>query len=209
MRKIGEPDLHNHIHRFLFGQLYPHLPFPSLHQDISTCPPFDGHVSVFHSAVTMYHAPSDLSGIGRMHRQCIHSVPHWRNGPPRRDHIFLEMDAKLPGMRGLQVAQGMLFFSITFWGVDYPCVLVEWFTVIVDKPGQDTGMWIVEQEVGKDNCQSISVIHLDCIVRGAHLVGVSGSEFLPCQLLHTDSLNTFLTFCVNKFADHHSNEIVF
>ena len=119
------------------------------------------------------------------------------------------MDAELPGMRGLQVAQVLLFFSITFHGVDYPCVLVDWFTIIEDEPCQDTGMWIVEREVGEDNRQSTSVVHLDCIVRGAHLVGVSGSEFLPRRLLHTDSLNAFLAFYVNKFADHHSNEIVF
>ncbi|KAF8226698.1 hypothetical protein L208DRAFT_1300526, partial [Tricholoma matsutake] len=81
-QKIGEPDLHNHICHFLFGQLYPNLPFPLLHQDISTCPPFNGRVSVFHSAVAMYYAPSDLSGIGGMHCQHIHSVPHWQNGPP-------------------------------------------------------------------------------------------------------------------------------
>jgi len=57
----------------------------------------------------------------------------------------------------------------------------------------------------------LEVIHLDTILRGAHLVGVSGSDFLPLDraLTFSKSLDAFSTFYVNKFVDHHAHEIAF
>jgi hypothetical protein len=54
-----------------------------------------------------------------------------------------------------------------------------------------------------------SIIHVDTILRAAHLIGVAGSDFLPRTLLFSDSLSAFCLFDVNKYADHHAHEIAF
>ena len=57
--------------------------------------------------------------------------------------------------------------------------------------------------------QVVSVIHLNCILRAAHLIGHAGSQSVPLRLKHTDSLDAFTAFYVNKYADHHAHEIAF
>ena len=53
----------------------------------------------------------------------------------------------------------------------------------------------------------MSVIHLDTILRGAHLMGIAGSHPIPHQLKYTDSLDAFKSFYVNKYIDYHAHEI--
>ncbi|KAH9028914.1 hypothetical protein EDB85DRAFT_1867581, partial [Lactarius pseudohatsudake] len=55
------------------------------------------------------------------------------------------------------------------------------------------------------------VIHLDSILRGAHLIGVAGPHFLPSspKVDYLTSLDSFKCFFVNKYADHHAHEIAF
>ncbi|EIM91981.1 uncharacterized protein STEHIDRAFT_46596, partial [Stereum hirsutum FP-91666 SS1] len=54
------------------------------------------------------------------------------------------------------------------------------------------------------------VIHLDALIRAAHLIPVYGNDFrVPTKWKHTDSLDAFSMFYVNKFVDHHAHEIVF
>jgi hypothetical protein len=57
----------------------------------------------------------------------------------------------------------------------------------------------------------LEVIHLDSILCGAHLIGVSGSQFLPSDplFIFSISLDAFKTFYVNKYVDHHAHEIAF
>jgi hypothetical protein len=67
-------------------------------------------------------------------------------------------------------------------------------------------MWIVQP----DNDESpLSIIHLDTVVRAAHLLPVFGKERVSRSLSFTDTLDTFTSFYVNKFADHHAFEIAF
>jgi hypothetical protein len=40
-------------------------------------PEFHGRVAVYNSAVVKFYAPSDLSGVGGMRRECIRAVPSW------------------------------------------------------------------------------------------------------------------------------------
>ena len=47
------------------------------------------------------------------------------------------------------------------------------------------------------------------ILRGAHLIPVYGSSFIPLQFCHYWSLDAFTAFFVNKYADHHANEVAF
>lgn len=163
---------------------------------------------MFNSAVSIYYAPSDLSGIGGMRREWIRAVPSWRRGAARNDCIFVQKDENDPGFRGLHAAQVLIFFSFGHDGIDYPCALVRWFIPIGDEPCPDTGMWMVEPEFidGEPVC---SVIHLDCIYRGAHLIPVYGKYFIPRDLKFSDSLHAFRSYYVNKYADHHAHEIAF
>jgi hypothetical protein len=66
-------------------------------------------------------------------------------------------------------------------------------------------MWIVTP----DSADATQVIHLDSILRDAHLIGVAGSGRLPKDFTFHDSLDAFKAFYVSKFADHHSHEILF
>ncbi|KAF8805514.1 hypothetical protein BYT27DRAFT_7104339, partial [Phlegmacium glaucopus] len=54
-----------------------------------------------------------------------------------------------------------------------------------------------------------SVVHIDSILRAAHLIGVYSSEFIPQTLTHSQSLHAFKLFYVNKYIDHHAHEIAF
>ena len=62
------PDLQIHIRRFLYDQLNPDSEVFGMDVDLNLCPEISStlHVQVYHLASTIYHAPSDLSGIGGM-----------------------------------------------------------------------------------------------------------------------------------------------
>ena len=118
-------------------------------------------------------------------------------------------DPKLDGMRGLHVAQVLLFLSFNSCHTPYPCALVQWFVTVGDAPCSDTGMWIVKPELEDDGTQVTSIIHVDSIIQGAHLIGVYGDKFFPCDFSHFDSLSAFQAYYVNKFIDYHAYEIAF
>jgi len=46
-------------------------------------------ISVHHSAIASFYAPSDPSGIRGMCREWIRSTPSWRGTGPRRDCAFV------------------------------------------------------------------------------------------------------------------------
>jgi hypothetical protein len=205
---IDRPDFLTLIRRFLFAQLNRDgLSVPEV--AISACPSFHGLISVYHSAIATYYAPSDPSGMGGMRRERIHSRPSWRNGPARRDCIFVNTNPELDGMRGLDIARVMLFFAFSHQDQHYPCALVHWFSRIGNEADEDTGMWRVRPDYGADGKPLLSVLHLDCVLRAAHLIGVYGTAFIPKTLTFDQSLNVFQTYYVNKFIDHHAFQIAF
>ncbi|KAJ6604889.1 hypothetical protein B0H10DRAFT_1821493 [Mycena sp. CBHHK59/15] len=56
----------------------------------------------------------------------------------------------------------------------------------------------------------LAAVYIDCLLQGAHLIGVTGKEFVPIHDVDFyDSLDTFEAFYVNKYADHHAHEITF
>ncbi|KAF8233892.1 hypothetical protein L208DRAFT_1006870, partial [Tricholoma matsutake] len=55
------------------------------------------------SAIATFHAPSDISGIGGMHHEHIHTVKSWQKGPGRYDTIFVNTNPSMDGMQGLEV----------------------------------------------------------------------------------------------------------
>ncbi|KAK0447486.1 uncharacterized protein EV420DRAFT_1622436 [Desarmillaria tabescens] len=144
-----------------------------------------------------------------MHHECIHSTHSWQNSSAHYDCMFAEADKDLLSFQSLHIACVLLFFSIQHEDIPYPCALVTWFSEVDDQPCEETGMWIVKPDMDPQGRQLMLVIHLDSILHGAHLIGVSGTTLLPVELKHTDSLNAFQYFYVNKYADHHSHEIAF
>jgi hypothetical protein len=169
---------------------------------------------VYTSAISTFRAPSDLSGIGGMRRERIRATPTWKKGSAasapasaRYDCVFVNTDPAANGFLGLDVARVRLFFSFEFCHVTYPCALIQWMSRLGSEPDEDTGMWMVEPDFNASGSPIMAVIHLDCILRAAHLIGVCNSDFVPKDLTCDQSLDAFLAFYVNRFVDHHAFEI--
>ncbi len=206
-KHIGVRSLKHLVSRFLYDQTHPN---PLL--DESPTPPLPtlhGPIRVFHSAAATFFAPSDISGVGGMRREHIRATPRWRKGLPRYDCVFAEKDSSLDGFRGLHAARVLLLFSFTCGGVSYPCALVRWFSPIADEPDDLTGMWVVEPDFNGDGSPSFGIMHLDAVLRAAHLLPVFGDAFLPANFHFSQSLDSYKSFYVNKFVDHHAHEIAF
>ncbi|KAJ7206355.1 hypothetical protein GGX14DRAFT_367465 [Mycena pura] len=211
---IQQPRLHELIRRFLFMQLNPAVSeSASSCVHLSECPEFSERVFIYNSARAVFYAPSDVCGIGGMHHERIRAVKSWYRGPPRYDCALIEHDPDGVGFRGLTAARVRLLFRFNFRGIDYPCALIHWFSTHGDEPCPDTGMWIVKPDWvrGSGRAQpELEVVHLDSILRAAHLIGVAGKDYIPPDNFDcSDSLDAFDAFYVNKYADHHSHEIVF
>ncbi|KAJ7137438.1 hypothetical protein C8R43DRAFT_1097904 [Mycena crocata] len=205
------PQLVPLIRRFLYAQRNPErdqdIPLGLIPLD--DCPDAPAGVKVFPSAVAKFYAPSDQSGMHGMLRERIRAVRSWRGGAARYDCIFVEEDAELPGFRGLLAARVLLFMSFKHLGITYPCALVTWFSTIGEEPCPDVGMWMVEPDVDHRGRRVMDIIHIDSILRAAHLIGIYGDEFLPKHFKYSDTLDMFNKFYINKYADHHANEIAY
>ncbi|KAJ7587686.1 hypothetical protein C8J56DRAFT_715566, partial [Mycena floridula] len=59
---------------------------------------FAGRIKVFHSATARFYAPSDLCGIGGMHRERIRANANCYGGP-RFDTAFVVIDESQPGLQ--------------------------------------------------------------------------------------------------------------
>jgi hypothetical protein len=199
---IGHPHLRQLLEQFIYEQQNQNV---VIGENIPPVEPLTGKVYLYPSAVATYYAPSDLSGIGGMHREIIRASSSWHGGHPRYDCVVVEHDAAQEGFKGLYVARIFCFLSVKHHETVLPCALVQWFSQVDTKPCQDTGMWIVKP----DSNHPTSVIHLDCILRGVHLIGVVGNDFLPTWFTCHDSLEAFQSFFVNKFSDNHAHEILF
>jgi len=209
--RLGLLGLQDAIHRFLYDQVNPDAKIPGDRMDLRLCPPFQGKIQVFHSAAATFSAPSDhWSGVGGMCHEIIHAMPSWQGGPPHYDCIYVAkggMDTE--GFRSLLVGRVCLFFSCVHAGDDYSCALMDQFNLIGDEPDEVMGMWVVTPEVDNDGHRVQSVISLESVVRGAHLIGVYGSEFIPADLHFPETLDPFKAYYVNKYIDHHANILVF
>ena len=151
-------------------------------------------ISVFHSAISSFYAPSDLYGLGGMHSEVIHSTPSWQKGAPCYDTVLLEKDPEIPGMGGLHISRVFLFFAFIYDDIKYPCALIQWFTTISDGPDEDTGMWIIQPDFDTNGEQELEVIHVDCILHGAHLIPVYGPGCLPSDIHYSDTIDNFHAF---------------
>ncbi|KIJ67663.1 hypothetical protein HYDPIDRAFT_25142 [Hydnomerulius pinastri MD-312] len=202
------PTLSDLVRHFLFIQLYPEDPRDPTEVPLAGCPRFEGRISVFNSASSRFYAPSDLSGIGGMHTEYICSTPMWRSTGPRRDCVFVGTDPEETGMRAYDIARVLAFFSFTYRGVLYPCAVIQWFDKIGDHPNDDTGMWMVRPSFLANHSPNFAVIHIDTIYCAAHLIPIYGQREISRTIKPHHSYDAFRAFYVNKYADHHSFEIV-
>lgn len=53
------------------------------------------------------------------------------------------------------------------------------------------------------NAQSLYIVYLESIARGAHLLPVYGTGFLPEDFHYTASLDAFRSYFLNSSIDHH------
>ncbi|KAF8951994.1 hypothetical protein BDZ97DRAFT_1931423 [Flammula alnicola] len=208
---IHEPALPTLLRTFLDQQLDGSQPAGSVTDSDSTEDVLEmiSGISVFHSATSSFYAPSDPSGIRGMRRERIRSTPSWRSTGARRDCVFVVEKEDQPGFRGMSAVRVKMFFSFMYEGEEYPCALVEWFKKVGRSPEEQTGMWVVKPEEDRYGKRLTTIVHLDTIVRGAHLIPVYGSRFIPAHFRYNWSLDAFKSFFVNKFTDHHANEIAF
>ena len=204
----GFPELVECIQHFLYDQLNPDAETPGDQANLRDCPVFNGNIKVFNSASATYYAPSDHSGEGGMHRDIIRCTPQWRGGAARYDCVLVDGGgSENEPLGGLLVARVLLFFSFKHQGHSYSCALVEWFLPIGNEPDGLTGMWIVVPEVNAARQQVRAVISVKMILRGVHLIGVYGKEYLPVTFHFSESLDAFNAYYVNKYIDHHSYAI--
>jgi hypothetical protein len=202
--ELRQPNFPILLRRFLYDQFYPDSIQTPSEVPLRDCPSYTGKVHLHSSAAATFHAPSDPSGIGGMRREIIRATPLWRKSFPRFDCVFLSRDPGHPAMQGMDVVRVICFFSFTFHGIHYPCAFVHWFTTISDGPDEDTGMWVVQPEMDPNSLPVVSVIHLDCVIRAAHLIGIFGGDFIPKGLHFSQSLDSFKKFYINRFIDHHA-----
>lgn len=162
-------------------------------------------ISVVYSAAATYYAPSDPSGVGGMRREYIRATPSWRRGSSRFDCVFIKQLSTTVGTESFDVGRLQLLFDIQFGDLKYSCALIRHYELVGDSPDQDTGMWIVKPRMDDGG---IAVISIDSILRAAHLIPVFKSR-VPDGLMDHHALDVYEQFYVNKYADHHSFDMLF
>ena len=204
-------DLVTLVQHFLYDQLHPDSALPGSGVSPALLPNPQSTVRVFPSAIATFFAPSDVAGMGGMYRQRIRATPLWRRGDipaPRYDTILVSTGSDTDGFLGTHVARVKLFFSFNYNDIEYPCALVEWFERVADVPEEETGMWLVRAELTPRSTRYASVIHLDTVLRGIHLLPYFGDQFVPGELHYSTTLDNFRYFYVNKHIDYHAFETI-
>ncbi|KAH9935835.1 hypothetical protein B0H21DRAFT_699140 [Amylocystis lapponica] len=202
---IHQPSFPTALRRFLYAEQHPRRSHSSHLVPIERCPKVShsDKIYVVYSAVALFYAPSDPSGIGGMRREWIRATPSWRRGPSRFDCVLLKGSSDPNVLGGFDVARIRLLFTIRFDYVHYSCALIQRYEFVADQPNRDTGMWIVRPRTDSD---AIAVVNINSILRAAHLIPVFSAydEDVPDDLQYYHSLDVYTRFYVNKFADHNS-----
>lgn len=203
---IHKPGFPHALRTFIHEQNHPNSGHQTQRDDS-----FNGPIRVFHTAKAEFYAPSDLCGVGGMHREVIHSNPNY-GGSPRFDTVLVSVSDDTEAMGGLLAVRVWLLFSFfdPYHSKEVPCALVTWFVHPSDNPerDQDTGMWKLQPEPFVDGKLPVQVIHLDTILRGTHLLPCYGEGFLPVELKYTDALDAWDSYFVNQFIDQHTHELL-
>ncbi|KAN0140196.1 hypothetical protein V8E53_002092 [Lactarius tabidus] len=193
---VQQPDLPLALQKFLF--LFRNPDSISTHPSLPNLPQFHSCVNIHYLALTTFFVPSNLRGI------C--STLSWYNHP-HHNTIFVVLDDTLPGMEGMVITCIQLLLLFNYSGIDHHCTLVNWLVCKDDEPDPDTGMWIVSLEKW-NRVLMTQVIDVKTIVGAAHLLLVFGQDTVPSDIHHYNSLDRYQFFFVNKYADHHSHELL-
>ena len=143
-----------------------------------------------------------------MYRERIRSNMKWK-GKPRHDTVFIKVSDDDMIMHGMLIARVLLFFSFhdPILREVIPCALVNWFIPVSDQRDKAMGTWEVKLEMAGVR-PTLEVIHLDSIVRGAHLLPAYGRGFLPEDFDFRDALEAFRSYFVNNLIDYHAHELL-
>ncbi len=162
--------------------------------------------SIHPSAIAKYYAPSDDSGSSGMHQEHVWAVSSWRNSEGRFDTVFIKGH---PGVRtittGLIIRCVQQFFSFYLVNRHHSCAIVHMFKFVGDKPDEEIGLWVVRPVISNSQ-PKIRIIPLNNILRAVHLIPVYDDERISNKFSHTQTLDHFSEFYVNKFADYHMFE---
>ncbi|KAI0246059.1 hypothetical protein BJV78DRAFT_1136045, partial [Lactifluus subvellereus] len=90
---IEQPRFPELLQCFLFTELNPDADISPDDIPLDQCPYFNRCISVYHSAVSRFFAPSDLCGAGGMYQERIRSNPNWRDEYTQCDTVFVETNA--------------------------------------------------------------------------------------------------------------------
>jgi hypothetical protein len=110
-------------------------------------------------------------------------------------------------MGGMIVGCILAFLSFSFNDTVYPCALIDHFKQVGQGPDPITGMWRVWPEL-RGSQPVRAIVHIGTILHNVHLISVFSTGYIPQQLHYSKSLDIFSSFYVNKYADHHSFEVV-
>ena len=142
-----------------------------------------------------------------MHRQIIQSTPSWHRKEARYDCVLVVEDEDKPRMQGMSVGCVRTFLSFLYNDITYPCAFIDRFKRVGRGPDPVTGMWKAQPEL-VGHIPVRSVVHIDTILRNVHLIPAFGDGLIPHQLHYSKSLDIFSSYYVNKYADHHSFEVI-
>jgi hypothetical protein len=140
---------------------------------------------------------------------------NWRGEGSRQDVVLVNTgdggNKALP-MSGYAVAWVLHLFSFTYADEYFPVAFVWWYKLSDNTGRRDrlTGMWLVECEYRDQDARAphLAVVHVGSFLHAAHLLPFFGQEEVSRELTSGDTLDTYARFYVNKFADHHSFEIL-
>ena len=202
-RFINQPLFPFAFRWFLFNHYHPDL--EQVPANIEDLPSFEGEIKVYHSVIATYYAPSDLCGAGGLQHEFIRSTPSFY-GHECHDTVFVVLDESKKGMEGMEIGHVHLFFSFQYRRWNFSCALINWF-VHDDKPDHDTGMWTVQME--HDRCGQLTIeVIVNSIAQGAHILPVYSSSQVPNDFSHHNPLDSFNSFFVNHYIDHHAYEFI-
>ncbi|KAF9778677.1 hypothetical protein BJ322DRAFT_1024970 [Thelephora terrestris] len=141
-----------------------------------------------------HRAPSNSSGIEGYYRETIRSTLRWQT-------------SDTTGVRGLEVARVHFLFLFMLKEELFECALVHEYCKSFTDSDPDNGLWIFEPDYSDGGFIIMSVVHLDSIVRAAHLLPVfKDNTPMPREINFSHTLDVFSTFYLNKYIDYHTFE---
>ncbi|KAI0739815.1 hypothetical protein C8Q80DRAFT_1124139 [Daedaleopsis nitida] len=177
---VKQPNLLNHVWRYLQVELNPDRPDPD-NIPIAHCLyvwQWES-LSVYCCALSVFYAPSELCGPGGMHCDVICAIPLWWQEMAQYNTILVNMAPDVIVLGGMLVMHVCASLSFAHEDNVQQCALVEWFECDGDAPDPATGMWIVRPE----------------------LYGLYGTTRIPTDFHYSDPLDAFHRYYINWALD--------